>query len=100
MGENAEGSGESTPAAAAPAAPVFGSAFTSSGFTFGVPAGGAGFGGAGVATKFTSFGAKVAEEDEEDASGDPEAECTATFKPLVSAGRSALQAAAWWEREL
>lgn len=76
MSSTEEGSGESAPVA--PAAPIFGGGATGfGGFTMG-----AGFGGAAGAS-FVPFGAKPAEEEEGEEGGDPEAECTATFKPLV-----------------
>jgi hypothetical protein len=81
--DTAEGGGETSPAAAVPlGAPTFSFGAPSGGFAaFGAAGGGFGAPGAGVA-----FG-KPAEEEEEGGegdAGDAEAECTATFKPLVT----------------
>jgi hypothetical protein len=83
-----EGSGESAPAAA-PAAPTFSFGVGAGGFAaFGAAAGAAGgFGAPGAGVAFGAKPAAAAEADDgeegADDAAEAEAECTATFKPLV-----------------
>ena len=71
---------------AVPAPPAGG--FVFGGTPFAAVAPGGGFGAAGAGVAFTSFGAPKEEEeggddDGDDGAAEAEAECTATFKPLV-----------------